>query len=173
MSKRTCGRDIQPSTSSVFGMIPWDLGRAEIDTACSCAVMLDDSKGIESFSESATIDGRDLVRDIQYNNRTTFPSRGQPKEQASREQKLSGRRAAEHGQRTSALLHSCSTVLEGNDKPSPVLDQTGNVSRRITGTRMDRVRASTRKKVPTPAVRPFALHRTVPRHVLGIVGMLA
>jgi hypothetical protein len=52
-------------------------------------VMLDDSKGIESFSESATIGGRDLARDMKYNNRTTFPSRGQPKAQASREQQQS------------------------------------------------------------------------------------
>lgn len=125
--------------------------------------MLDDSKGIESFSKSATIDGRDLARDMKYNNRTTFLSRGQPKAQASREQQQSDF--------CTAIL--CSTVLEGYDKSSPVLDKTGNVSRRITGTRMDRLRASTRKKMPTSAVRPFALHRTAPRHVLGIVGMLA
>lgn len=65
------------------------------------------------------------------------------------------------------------TPLQDLDRPSPARDETNNGSRRTIGTRMDSLRASAREKVPTSTVRPFALHRAAPRHVLGIVGMLA
>lgn len=115
--------------------------------------------------------GSRMVHAIQQQN--NFPISETTEAQALQERNSRDGWAIEHGQQVFALLHSCSTVMEGYDKPSPVLDKADNGSRRITGTRMDSLRASAREKVPTSTVRPFALHRTAPRHVLGIVGMLA